>query len=157
MRELMFIHDDDPSDFDEIDFYHLPHAARRRPRELRDALANFTEAVPEREQLLSVATDRIEAFDAFHKNKKWTTNNRGNRVLSGAGWKLTVFKKEAEWNWAMSGDPAAVFAALSGEPPAGAPATSKDHPTSQFGPGRFPAESEATDDLWLFLRSSQVK
>jgi hypothetical protein len=157
MKEVMFIHDADPSDFDEVDFYHLPHAAKRRPRELTNALANFKDEVPDRVQLLSVATQRIEELDAFLNNKKWHTNDRGNRVLSGAGWKLTVFEKEDDWNWAITGDPAVVFATLAGEKPGEASATSKGNPESQFGPGRFPTQSDATDNLWLFLRRSATR
>ena len=157
MKEKVAPHGIDPSDFEQNDFYHLPHAARRRPRELKVALADFPDEVPDRAQLLSVATQRIEELDAFLNNKKWHTNDRGNRVLSGAGWKLTVFEKEDVWNWVITGDPAVVFATLAGKEPEEASATSKDNPESEFGPGRFPTQSDATDDLWLFLRRSAAK
>ena len=157
MKEEMAPHGIDPSDFPRNDFYHLRHAAKRRPRELKTALADFNDEVPDRVQLLSVATQRIEKLDAFLNNNKWHTNNRGNRVLSGAGWKLTVFEKEDQWNWVITGDPAVVFAALAGEQPKEASATSKDNPESQFGPGSLPTQNDATDNLWFFLRDSAAE
>lgn len=165
MKEAIADHGPDPTDFEQFDFYHLPHAAKRRPRELKSALANFKDEVPDREELLSVATKRIGEFDAF-LNNKWHTNDRGSRVLSGDGWMLTIFTKEVEkndglvkekdWKWSINGDPALIFAALSGEKQKEVSKTSNDNPKSQFGRHFFPTQSDASDDLWLFLRSSRT-
>ena len=144
----------EPSDFVRSDYYHLLHAAERKPRELKMALAKFKGEVPDRSQLMSVATQLIEELDTFSKNTNWQNNDRGNRVISGAGWTLTVFEKGDDWNWVFDGDPMGIFSSLVGKQPQKAPAPSKKRPKSQFGPGFFATQSDATDDLWLFLRTS---
>jgi hypothetical protein len=146
--------DGNPLDSAPSDWYHLPHAADQKPRQFIRYVNKHPETVPDREELMLRAQTVVNELDTFMKDPRWKTNDRGNRIMRAASWRLTVFTKESRSNWIIAGRPGDAFVALSGGEGAATSGPSEGTPEDTFGPGSFESLEEATDDLWLFLRRS---
>ena len=133
-------------------WYHLPHAADQRPRELIVALAEFEGSLPGRRKLKSHARALIKELDNFRTDSRWKTNDKGNLFIARKHWKLTIFKRRnGSFNWAFNGKPVNALAAFQGSSRRG------EEKMKLFGPSFFNSSRAAQDDLYQFLRQNGGK
>ena len=110
-------------------FYHLRHAAERKPRELLIALNAFDGKVPEREELQATAEQKQTEINEFIESPEWERNDHGNLALKGSRPTIRVFHTEGKgFNWVVG---------------------------KTFGKGFLDSEEDAKRDLWLFLQAGE--